>query len=117
MARQSIPYDGYPQPGGDAIRIPWRGDHFGIANYNNGGYNLTAQSLGLSAMEAVWFSNRSQSGNFYAQVVYPANSNSGEQRAVPPTAVTIKWYFAANNVEAGGQNLANEVSMLEVMGI
>lgn len=106
MARQSIPYDGFPAPGAAAIKIDWRGDHFGPNNnYQAGGYNLNATGLGMSCIELAQFSAFSQSGNYYARAFYPANSGNGESRAIPPTYVTVKWY-SANGTEATNNNAA-----------
>ena len=119
---QSVPFDGYPGPGVSAIRLEWAGDHFGPGvsqgNYQAGGYNLNASALGMSRIESLSFSARAQSGNYYALPFYPANSNINENRAVPPSSVTVKWYTAANGVEvANNTNLSTEVSQMYSRGI
>jgi hypothetical protein len=118
MANQSIPFSGYPAPGAESTRIQWKGDHWGAANYQQGGYNLNASALGMSNIEVAATSKLSQSGNYYANVLYPANSGNNELRAIPPTYVTVKWYYAANSVEvANNTNLSAEVSLLTASGI
>ena len=118
MARQSIPFDGFPAPAAAAIKIDWRGDHFGPANYQIGGYNLNASSLGMSRVEIVGVSARSQTGNYFALAFYPANSGNNETQAIPPTYVTLKWYTAANSVEvANNTNLNAEVVQLSAIGL
>jgi hypothetical protein len=119
---QSVPYPGYPGDGASAIRVEWRGDHFGPGptqgNYQQGGYNLNAAGLGMSTIEAAWFSQRSQSGNYFAYSLYPANSNIAELQATPQNHVTVKWYYAANSVEvANNTNLNAEAMFLEVIGL
>lgn len=119
MARQSIPFDGYPAPGAAAIRNDWRGDHFGPNNtYQAGGYSLYAKDLGMSGIELAEFSAFSQSGNYYARALFPANSGGNENRAVPPTFVNVRWY-SANGTEATNNNtaLVSECVQLWASGI
>lgn len=118
---QSVPYDGYPAPGAAAIRVDWAGDHFGPGpsqgNYQAGGYNLNASALGMSRIERIDFSARAQSANYYALAFYPAASNIAEQRAIPPSYVTVKWY-AANGTEVGNNtSLIAEVSTMTARGL
>jgi hypothetical protein len=119
---KSIPYDGYQAAGADAIRIQWRGDHFGPGipdgNYQAGGYNMNASAFGMQRIEEAAVSYRTQSGNYYAAVFYPASSGNNEIRAVPPSYVTLKWFNAANSVEvANNTNLSAEVTYLRVVGV
>lgn len=117
---QNVPYDGYPAPGATAIRLDWKGDHFGPANYQQGGYNLNASALGMAGIEDISPSAFSQSGNFFARFFYPANaSNINEQRAIPAPYVTVKWYYAANSVEIPSNNNAvqNEPIRIRAQGI
>lgn len=120
MSRQSIPFDGFPAPAAAAIKIDWRGDHFGPNNtYQAGGYNLNASSLGMSNFEFVEMSAFSQTGNYYARATFPANSGNSETRAIPPTYVVVKWYIAANGVEVSNNNtvIGGECSQLWASGI
>ena len=118
MAQQSIPYAGYPAEGVSAIRAEWAGDHFGPANYQAGGYNMNAQALLMSRIEVALVSARSQSANYFAQILYPANSGNTEVAAVPPSYVTVKWFTAANSVEvANNTNLGGEVVQLTARGL
>lgn len=118
MAQQSIPYAGYPADGASATRPEWRGDHFGPANYQAGGYSLPASSLGMSRFEIVGPSARSQSANYFVQILYPANSGNNESQAIPPTSVTVKWFFANNSAEVGNNtSLAAEVVQLSAIGL
>lgn len=119
---QSVPYSGYPAPGARAIRNDWAGDHFGPGpdqgNYQQGGYNLNASALGMSAVEEIRFAFRSQSQNYFAAAYYPANaSDISEQRAIPAQTVTVKW-FHANGTEVGNNNNLNgEVIRMFAQGI
>jgi hypothetical protein len=117
MANQNIPYDGYPAPGGRAVKIEWAGDHFGPANYQQGGYNENASYLGMSRIETAGFSALAQSGNFYAKAIYPAISGNNETRAPTFPYITVKWYAANNTEVANNTNLSAEVSQLSVTGI
>lgn len=117
MANQSIPYDGYPAPGGRAVKIEWAGDHWGSNNYQAGGYNLNATYLGMGRIETAGFSPLSQSGNYYAKVIYPNISGNNELRAPTFSYVTVKWYFANNTEVANNTNMAGEVAQLAVIGI
>ena len=116
---QSIPYAGYPASGARAVKIEWSGDHVGANNYQAGGYNLTAISLGMSRIETASFSSRSNSSNYFALAFYSANSSANnETSAVPQNSVTVKWYTAANSVEvANNTNLSAEIVKLTAVGI
>ncbi len=114
---QSIPYDGYPAPGARAVKYEWAGDHFGSNNYQQGGYNLNASSLGMSRIETAGFSPLAQSGNYYAQVTYPAISGNSEQRAPTFPRITVKWYFANNTQVANNTDMSAEVAQLTVTGL
>lgn len=117
MARQSIPYDGYPAGGARAVKLEWAGDHFGSNNYQAGGYNLNATDLGMSRIEVAGFSAIAQSNNYYARAQYPAISGAAEQRAPTFPYVKVVW-FAANGTEvANNSNLSAEVAQLSAVGI
>lgn len=117
MARQSIPYDGYPAGGARAVKIEWSGDHFGPSNYQAGGYNLNASELGMSRFEIVGFSPISQSNNYYARAQYANTSAAAEQRATGFPYVKVVW-FAANGTEAANaSNLTAEVLQMTAVGI
>lgn len=118
MSRQNIPYDGYPAPGADAIRNQWAGDHFGPANYQANGYNMSAQDFSMGRIETIGASALSQSGNFYVKILYPAISGAAETRAPGFNSVNIRWYVAGNNNEvANNSNLAVEVVQLRGYGL
>jgi hypothetical protein len=113
-----IPFDGYPAPGARAVKIENLGDLIGPANYQAGGYNINAPSLGMSRIERAAGSSFTQSGNYIAKFFYPAISSSNENRAPTFPYVTVKWYYAANSVEvANNTNLGAEVSQYEFTGI
>ena len=119
---QSVPYDGYPAPGAEAVKNQWAGDHFGPGpaqgNYQQGGYNLTPSGLGMTRIETVGVSALSQSNNYYARVLYPAISANTETRAPGFNSVLLKWYYAANNVEvANNTNLFGECVQLRAYGL
>lgn len=118
MAQGFVAFDGYPAPGAEAIRIQAKGDYFGPGNYQQGGYNLNATSIGMSCIEEIHFSPLAQSGNFYARAYFPPNSGNNEIRAIPPTYVIVKWY-AANGSEVPSNNtvLAAECAQLWASGI
>lgn len=120
---KSIAYDGAAGPGTSAIKNQWRGTHFGPGsadnNYQAGGYNLTAASLGLSSFENVGFAARSQNNGTYYAVPFPplTDANANGVRAVPPTYVTVKWYISANGAEVSNNtNLGNEAIGLTALG-
>jgi hypothetical protein len=114
----AIPYDGYPAPGAEAVKNQWAGDFFGSNNYQIGGYNLNASSLGMLRIETAGFSALSQSGNYFAKAIYPAISGNNENRAPTFPYVTVKWYYAANSVEvANNTNLSAEVAQLRAYGL
>ena len=118
MASQNQPYDGYPAPAAFDVKIHWAGDHFGPTAYTTGGYTLPATGYGMSRFEWVNTSPRSQSGNYYALVFYPAISGNAEVGAPSFPNVTLKWYNAANNVEvAANTNLNGEVIQMVMIGI
>lgn len=121
MAGQNIPYAGYPGPGVTAIRNEWAGDHFGPGvtqgNYQANGYNMSAQSFGMSRIETVGASAWAQSNNFYVVVRYPASSANTETSAVGFNSVNIRWYAANNNEVANNTNLNAEVVQLRAYGL
>ena len=125
MSRQSIPVDGYPAPGADAIKEVWRGDHWGpgnnanTGNYLTGGYNLNASALGMAGIEVAAVSALSQSGNYFARIIYPANfSANTEVRAPTYSYVKVLWYVASNSNEVGNNtDLSAEVVRLSAIGI
>ena len=119
MANANVPYDGYPAPGARSTRIDWAGDHFGPANYQQGGYNVNYTALGFyGGIEEARFADRAQSQNFYARAFYPANaSGANESRSIPAPYVTVKW-FAANGTEANNAaDLSSEVIRMFAQGI
>src|SRR5271166_66537 len=118
---KSIPYGQYASPRVLADKIAWCGPHFGpgsgAGNYQQNGYSITAASLGMSRIEWAETSYLSQSQNYYARVLYPANDNSNELQAVPPSAVTMQWFYAANYAQvANNTNLLGECVQLFVIG-
>jgi hypothetical protein len=119
MSRQSIPCDQYPAPGAWGVKIPWIGDHFGPSNYSANGYNISYTSLGFyGGIEWAEVSALAQSGNYYAKILYPANSGNNENRAVTFQNVTIEWFFAANNVQVpAATDLSAECVRLLAIGI
>ena len=119
---QSVPYDGYPAAGARSIRYDWAGDHFGPGptqgNYQQGGYNLNATALGLNRIEEIRFAFRSQTQNYYAVAMYPANaSNIAEGRAIPAPSVTVLWYAANGTEVANNTNLNGEVIRMFAQGL
>lgn len=120
---QLVAYQGYPAAGAVAVKNEWAGDHFGPGaaqgNYQQGGYNITPAQLGMSRIEFVNTSYVSQSGNYFARVVYPANiSGNGEQFAPGFNSVTIKWFYQNNNAEvANNTNLFGEVVQMLAIGL
>lgn len=121
MAGSNIPFDGYPAPGAEAIRINWKGWIRGNNNYQQGGYNLNATALGMpGGIEDAWPAYRTQSGNYFLAVFYPLamnNANDVLPRAIPAPYVTLKWYAANGTEVANNTNLAAEVSLLAASGI
>ena len=124
MARQSVPYGQYPLNAGFSTKITWAGDHFGPGaagntgnNYNQNGYTINASSLGLSNFERVDL-GYSLSQNYFARAYYPNNTaNASETQAVPPTSVTVTWYYAANSVQvANNTDLSAECVKMLVIG-
>jgi hypothetical protein len=115
MAQAIIPYDGLPQPHG--ARMYSAGDIVAPSNYQQGGYNLTYQAFGMpSRIEAVNYSPRTQSGNYYALPFYPAVSGNAETRAVGFGYVTTKWYAANGTEVANNTNLSAEIGQFQVWG-
>jgi hypothetical protein len=119
MARQSIPFDGFPAPAGTTVKNDWRGVHFGPSNYQAGGYNLNASALGINGFEFVNTSPFSQNnGTYFTRLYWPLSTGNNDNRAVPPSYVTAKWYYAANSVEvANNTNLSAEAVQLWASGI
>jgi hypothetical protein len=123
---KSVPLGQYPGPGTLAVKIPWIGDHFGpgsgAGNYQQNGYSITAQQLGMSRIEWVQFSPLSQSGNYYAVVNYIApggnqTANKNELQAVGFAQIYALWYYAANNVQvANNTALDGECVQLFAIG-
>lgn len=112
-----IPYDGYPAPGALAVKIPWKGDYVGPANYQQGGYNMNATAFGMSRFEDASFGPLTQSQNYYAKAYYPAASSNSETRAIPPSYMIVKWYFANGTEVANNSNLSAEISYFGAIGI
>ena len=107
MARQSIPFDGYPAPGAASIKNDWRGVHFGPNNtYQAGGYNMTAQELGMTSIEMAQHADFSQSGNYYIRFTFPLKDGNNETRAIPAPYINVKWYIASNGTEVSNNNAA-----------
>lgn len=117
ISQAGIAYDGYPAPGAEAIKIPWRGDYIGPANYQANGYNMNATAFGMARFEAVQFDFLTQSQNYYARAIRPAASSNNQTRAIPPSYVTVKWYAANGTEVANNSNLSAEIIYLGIIGI
>jgi|HubBroStandDraft_5_1064220.scaffolds.fasta_scaffold04977_6 hypothetical protein len=119
---KSVPFAQYASPRALVDKIPWIGDHFGpgvgAGNYQQNGYVITPQSLGMSRIEWVEFSAFSQSGNYYARAIYPATSNKSESTPAPGfNSVTVEWFYAANNVQvANNTTLDGECVQMFAIG-
>lgn len=117
MARQAIPYDGYPADGARAVKIEFAGDYFGPANYQANGYAMAPSSIGMGRIETVNFSFRTQSENYFVAAFYPAISGANEQRAPGFNSVTIKWFSANGTEVANNSNLSAECAQMIAVGI
>ena len=119
---KSVPFAQYASPRVLADKIAWIGDHFGpgpsAGNYQQNGYAITPQSLGMSRIEWAETSYLSQSQNYYARVLYPANSNRLESTPGPAFgSVTIEWFYANNNNQvANNTTLDGECVQLFAIG-
>jgi hypothetical protein len=115
---QTIQFPGYPGASVAANRMAARGQHFGSNNYQVGGYNITAQSLGMQYIEMYDILSFAVSNNYYARPNYPNTGANNAAQAVPPTYVTLKWYYAANNNEvANNTNLNAEYFIFDAQGV
>ena len=117
MAQGFVPYGQYPGPGTLAVKLTAAGDFFGFNNYQVGGYNLNAASLGMSRLEFVQFAHYAQSGNFYARAFYPAVSGNAETGAPSFAYVKVKWFDGNNNEVGNNTNLSAECTQILAIGI
>lgn len=118
MTQGAVPLPGYPSGAAFAAKEGWVGDFFGSNNYQLGGYNLNASSLGMSGFEWVNVSALTQSGTYFPRINYPAKSGNAEIQAPAFPYVVVKWYYAANSVEvANNTNLSGEVAQMFALGI
>jgi hypothetical protein len=118
--RLKIPLPGYMAPGVCATRNQWAGDYFGNNNYQAGGDKLYASDLGLTGIETIQVTGLSMSGNYAAQVLYPANNASNVNETVDPAfnSVIIKWVNPANGTEASNNaNLSTDCFRLYARGV
>lgn len=116
--QNSIACPGYMAPGALASRLEWTGDIFGNANYQIGGYNVTAATYGMQGMEWWEATGPSNSGNYNIFAIFGNNASATEQRANTPATINVKCYYSANAVEvANNTNLAAECWRVYVQGI
>ncbi len=105
-------------PGIARKRLYWEGDLFGNNNYQSAGDLYTASQFGMSGITFFHTSGRSQSGNFSASPLFPANSsNVNEAYAPAPANFNLHWY-SANGTEVGNNNnIATEVVRAQIWGL
>lgn len=123
QADKSLP--NYPAPiGGSSLILITT--HQGNANYQAGGYTISANQFGWGRFDYVSASqsfNHNNTGNYYANIYYPVAQapavTSGNIVGDIPSGsnnVTIKW-FAANGTEAANNsNLATEFVRIKYIG-
>lgn len=117
MPQQQIPCPGYMAPNFPG-RLTWAGDVWGNNNYQQGGYNLTAQSFGMSGFEYLENTGYSNSGNYLMVPIWSNNATNTELQANTPKTLLVKCYYQANSVEvANNTNLAAEVWRTWVQGV
>lgn len=112
----AIPCPGYSAAG--ASRIEWYGDLFGNANYQQHGYNISAQTYGMQGIEYFESTGYSNSGNYFISPIWGNNASSAEMQANTPSTLQIRAYYQANSVEvANNTNLAAECFRVYVRGV
>ena len=116
--QNSIACPGYMAPGALASRLEWTGDIFGNANYQIGGYNVSAQTYGMGGIEFWEATGPSNSGNYLIFPIFGSNASATENFANTPKTLLVKCYYQANSVEvANNTNLAAEVWRVYVQGV
>lgn len=100
-------------------RFYWTGDIFGNNNYQQGGYNLVAQSFGMSRFEHFDVSGWSNNGGTYMLIPDWSNTSSNvEQQAPTPANLLVKCYYSANSVEvANNTDLKAACWRVNVVGV
>jgi hypothetical protein len=99
-------------------RLYWEGDLFGNSNYQNTGDLYTASQFGMAGITVFDPEVRSQSGNYEAALLFPANaSNANEAYAPAPANGNLHWYSANGTEVANNTNLAAEIIRVQIWGL
>jgi len=96
----------------------WEGDLFGNNNYQSTGDVYSAAAFGMSGFSMVNIGDRSNSGNFSAAAIFPANASSSNETYAPASNNFALHVYSANGTEvANNNNLASEIFRVQIWGL